>query len=59
MENATRSTLTDVTTQVIHTFNDTASQISTHSSTIAASGLPMTAGLGFVRGLMFVRGDQV
>ena len=39
MENATRSTLASVTTQAIHTLNDTASQFATHS-TGSASGLP-------------------
>jgi uncharacterized membrane protein (Fun14 family) len=52
MENATRSTLATVTTQAIHTLNDTASQIATHSS-IAASGLPLAAGIGFLPGLIF------
>jgi uncharacterized membrane protein (Fun14 family) len=53
MENAIRSTLASVTTQAILTFNDTASQFATHSSTVAASGLPLAAGIGFVPGLMF------
>jgi uncharacterized membrane protein (Fun14 family) len=52
MENATRSTLADVTTQALHTLNDTALQLATHSS-IAASGLPLATGIGFVPGLMF------
>ena len=39
MEVATRSILANVTTQTIHTLNDTASEFATHSS-IAASGLP-------------------
>jgi uncharacterized membrane protein (Fun14 family) len=58
MENATGSILANVTTQAIHTINNTASQFATHSSTIAASGLPITAGFGFVPGLMigFKRG---
>jgi uncharacterized membrane protein (Fun14 family) len=43
MGNATRSTLADVTTQALHTLNDTASQFATHSS-IAAS-LPTAAGI--------------
>jgi uncharacterized membrane protein (Fun14 family) len=45
MENASRSILADVTIQAIHTLNDTASQFRTHSSTIAASGLPIAAGI--------------
>ena len=53
MENSARSTLQNVTTQLMHTLNDTASQFATHSSTIASSGLPLAAGIGFVPGLMF------
>jgi uncharacterized membrane protein (Fun14 family) len=52
MENATRSTLASVTTQAIHTLNDTASQFATHS-TGSASGLPLAAGIGFLPGLIF------
>src|SRR5215469_4622730 len=52
MENATRSTLADVTTQALNTLKDTASQFATHSS-IAASGLAIAAGIGFVPGLIF------
>src|SRR5215467_812061 len=37
MENGTRLALVNVTTQLMHTVNNTASQISTHSS-IASSG---------------------
>jgi hypothetical protein len=47
-----RSTLANVAAQAIHTLNDTASQFVKHSS-IAASGLPIAAGMGFVPGLMF------
>ena len=52
MENATRTTLTNVTGQAVHLLNNTASQFATHSSTIATSGLPTAAGLGFVLVLM-------
>ena len=52
MENATRTTLTNVAGQAVHVLNNTASQFATHSSTIATSGLPIGAGLGFVPGLM-------
>jgi uncharacterized membrane protein (Fun14 family) len=52
MEVATRSILANVTTQAIHTLNDTASEFARHSS-IAASGLPIAAGIGFIPGLMF------
>ncbi|MFZ0510127.1 MAG: FUN14 domain-containing protein [Candidatus Nitrosopolaris sp.] len=51
MENATRTTLTNVTGQAVHVLNNTASQFATHSSTLATSGLPIAAGLGFVPGL--------
>jgi hypothetical protein len=47
------STLANVTTQAIHTLNDTASQFAIHSSATGASGLPLAAGIGFVPGLMF------
>jgi len=53
MENATRSTLADVTTQALNTLKDTASQFATHSSN-AASGLPIAAGIGFVPGVNFL-----
>jgi uncharacterized membrane protein (Fun14 family) len=53
IEIATRSALANVTTHAIDTLNNTASQFTTHSSTIAASGLPIAAGLGFAPGLMF------
>jgi uncharacterized membrane protein (Fun14 family) len=58
MENGARLALANATTQALHTLNDTASQFATHSSTIAASGLPLAAGMGFVPGLMigFKRG---
>ena len=57
MEITTRATLANLTTQAIHTLNDTASQFATHS-TGSASGLPIAAGIGFVPGLMsgFKRG---
>jgi uncharacterized membrane protein (Fun14 family) len=50
MEVATRSILANVTTQAIHTLNDTASEFARHSS-IRASGLPIAAGIGFIPGL--------
>jgi uncharacterized membrane protein (Fun14 family) len=53
MESGTRLALTNVTTQLMHTVNNAASQISTHSSAIAPSGFPLAAGIGFVPGLMF------
>jgi len=58
IESVTRLALTNVATQLMHMVNNTASQISTHSSTIVTSGSPMAAGLGFVPGLVigFKRG---
>ena len=50
MEIAARATLANLTTQAIHTLNDTPSQFAMHSS---SSGLPLAAGIGFVPGLMF------
>ena len=57
MEVVIRSILANVTTQAMQTLNDTASEFATHSS-IAASGLPIAAGIGFVPGLIlgFKRG---
>jgi hypothetical protein len=52
MENASRSTLTDASEQVVHAFNNTATQFASHQSAVAASGLPVTAMVGFVPGLM-------
>jgi uncharacterized membrane protein (Fun14 family) len=52
MENATRSTLTNVAGQAVHALNNTASQFAAHPSAIAASGLPVAAMFGFVPGLM-------
>lgn len=52
MENGTRLALPNVTTRLMHTVNNTATQISTHSS-IAASGSPLSADIGFIPGLMF------
>jgi len=52
VENATRTTLTNVAGQAVHALNDTASQFAAHSYTVAASGLTIAAGYGFVPGLM-------
>ncbi|MGC1932792.1 MAG: hypothetical protein WA667_27785, partial [Candidatus Nitrosopolaris sp.] len=52
MENAARTTLTNVAGQAVHVPNNTTSQFATHSYTAATSGLPIAAGLGFVPGLM-------
>jgi uncharacterized membrane protein (Fun14 family) len=53
MENAARTTLTSVVGPAVQALNNTASQLATHSATIATSGSPIAAGLGFVPGLIF------
>ena len=52
MEDASRSTLTNASEQVVHALNDTATQFASHPSTVAVSGLPIAATFGFVPGLM-------
>jgi uncharacterized membrane protein (Fun14 family) len=53
IENATRTTLTNMTGQVGHVLNNTAPQFAAaHSSTIEASSLPVTAAFGFMPGRM-------
>ena len=53
VENATKTTLTNVAGQTVHALNNTASQFAAHSSTIeAATGLPVAAAFGFMPGLM-------
>jgi uncharacterized membrane protein (Fun14 family) len=52
MEDASRSTLTNASEQVVHALNNTATQLASHPSTLAASGLPIAATFGFVPGLM-------
>ena len=58
MENATRTTLTNVAGQAVHALNNTASQFAAHSAIIETSGLPVAAAFGFMPGLMvgFKRG---
>ena len=41
MEDASRSTLTDASAQVVHALNNTATQFASHPSSVAASGLPI------------------
>jgi uncharacterized membrane protein (Fun14 family) len=57
MENATRSTLADVTTQALHTINYTASQLATHSSSIVffdcSFRITHSSRYRFVPGLIF------
>jgi uncharacterized membrane protein (Fun14 family) len=52
IEDASRSTLTNASEQVVHSLNNTATQFASHPSTLAASGLPVAAMFGFVPGLM-------
>jgi uncharacterized membrane protein (Fun14 family) len=52
MEDASRSTLTNASEQVVHALNTTATQFASHPSTVTTSGLPIGAMFGFVPGLM-------
>jgi hypothetical protein len=52
MDDASRSTLTNATEQVVHALNNTATQFASHPSAVATSGLPVAAMFGFVPGLM-------
>jgi uncharacterized membrane protein (Fun14 family) len=52
MEDASRSTLTSASEQVVHALNNTATLFAAHPSAVAASGLPVAAMFGFVPGLM-------
>jgi len=52
IENASRSTLTNASEQVVNVLNNTATQFTSHPFTVAASGLPVAAVFGFVPGLI-------
>jgi uncharacterized membrane protein (Fun14 family) len=52
IQDASRSTLTNASEQVIHALNNTATQFAAHPSAVAVSGLPIAATFGFVPGLM-------
>jgi uncharacterized membrane protein (Fun14 family) len=52
MEDASRSTLTNASEQVIHALNNTATQFAAHPSTLTTLGLPIAATFGFIPGLM-------
>lgn len=52
MEDASKSTLTNASEQVVHALNTTATQFASHPSTVAGSGLPIAAMFGFVPGLI-------
>jgi uncharacterized membrane protein (Fun14 family) len=53
IENATKSTLTDITNQAIHAINDTSSHFQAHPSAIGSVGLPIAAAIGFMPGPIF------
>ena len=52
MENATKTTFTNVAGQVGHALNDIASQFAVHFTSVEAAGLPVAAAFGFMPGLM-------
>jgi uncharacterized membrane protein (Fun14 family) len=52
MENATKTTLTNVAGQAIHALNNTATQFAAHTSSASTSGLPIAAATGFIPGLL-------
>jgi uncharacterized membrane protein (Fun14 family) len=52
MEDASRNTLANASEQVVNALNNTATQFTSHASSLSASGLPIAAMFGFVPGLM-------
>ncbi|MGC2574333.1 MAG: FUN14 domain-containing protein [Candidatus Nitrosopolaris sp.] len=52
MENASKSTLTNASEDVVHVVNNTATQFASHPSAVYVLGLPIAATFGFVPGLM-------
>jgi uncharacterized membrane protein (Fun14 family) len=52
MEDASRSTLTNASEQVVNALKNTATQFASHPSSLGTSGLPIAAVFGFVPGLM-------
>ena len=52
MEDASRTTLTNASEQVVNALNNTATQFASHPSALAASELPIAAMFGFVPRLM-------
>jgi uncharacterized membrane protein (Fun14 family) len=46
MENVTRSALTNVSGQVVHALNNTATQFAAHTSAVSALGVPITTAFG-------------
>lgn len=56
MENATKTTLTNVAGQVAHALNNTAAQFATHSTAIGTSGLPVAAAFWvYARTLVWIK----
>jgi len=55
MENATRSTLTNVAGQAVYAVNNTTSQFAAHSSTIETAGLPVVAAFGSCQDLCWIK----
>jgi hypothetical protein len=53
MENATKTTLTNVAGQAVHALNNTASQFAAHSTAVEAAGLPVVAAFECMPGLLF------
>lgn len=53
IENAAKSTLTDITNQGIHALNNTATHFQNDPSTTGSVGLPIAAAFGFMPGLVF------
>ena len=54
LQNATRSTLTNVAGQAVHDLNNTTTQFAAHSTTMVAS-LPVSAAFGFMPGFMWAK----
>jgi hypothetical protein len=52
MENATKTTLTNMARRAVHVLNNTASQFAAHPSTVEAASLPVAAAFGFIPGVM-------
>jgi hypothetical protein len=53
IEDSVKGTLTDITNQAIHAFNNTSSHFQAHPSAIGSVGLPIAAAFGFMPGLFF------
>jgi len=53
IEDIAKGTLTDITNQAIHAFNDTSSHFEAHPPTMGSEGLPITSAFGFMPGLVF------